>query len=181
MRSGKGQAASPHEFQQIAKLRNPSIHVAFIPASKIQEEKAPLEGFWKDTIAVPFTHKVHSVEPKGQNNLVIAETSDSLNKTEVHIRKPSETDSDGELEEEMEELCENDHDTTTLDPVDCLHIREDLQIGDWVLVEYMQNTFPGEISGFADDKPQVRAKIMHKSRSYWKWPTGKPLCIFGSP
>lgn len=49
-------------------------------------------------------------------------------------------------------------------------VQEEIQIGDWVLVYYKNETFPGEVTAIiASD---IEVNVMHKSgATFWKWPT----------
>ena len=45
----------------------------------------------------------------------------------------------------------------------------EINLGDWVLVSYEDDVFPGEVIAVLDNDFQVN--VMHKSgNSFWKWP-----------
>ncbi len=45
----------------------------------------------------------------------------------------------------------------------------DVQVGQWVVVVYDGNEYPGEVSAIIDTNG-VQVNVMHKSGSGWKWP-----------
>ena len=49
-------------------------------------------------------------------------------------------------------------------------VQEEIQIGDWVLVYYGNETFPGEVTTIIVS--DIEVNVMHKSgATFWKWPT----------
>ena len=49
-------------------------------------------------------------------------------------------------------------------PVEALN----LSIGQWVLVSYEGNEFPGEVTSMDDS--DIEVNVMHRSANAWKWP-----------
>lgn len=44
----------------------------------------------------------------------------------------------------------------------------EVAMGDWVIVKYDDDVYPGEVVGIVGQETEV--KVMHKSGSFWKWP-----------
>ena len=44
------------------------------------------------------------------------------------------------------------------------------QIGDWVLVAYEGETFPGEVIELGATNTDLRVNVMHQAGGYWRWP-----------
>ena len=49
VRSGKGQATTPADFYELAVHRNLGIHLFYIDATSMRQNKGQLEERWKDT------------------------------------------------------------------------------------------------------------------------------------
>ena len=110
IRTGKAQAATPEEFAKVAATRNPGIHIKFITSDEVNENKDTngLDEYWKGTLSVYQTHKIHHVVAVGPYSLLTADTSDAIAMAEVRIRdaeseEGSDDDGAGETDEDAEE------------------------------------------------------------------------------
>ena len=130
----------------------------------INSQKAKLVESWNETLAVPNTQKLHSVRTMGRKHLQVADTSDSNDWTLVQIREIAETNSESETEIDV-----NTDGPPSLDDAANSVTHLDLSIGDWVLVKYDGNRFPGEVTTFGQNN-DIKVNVMHKSGPNWKWP-----------
>ena len=185
VKSGKRPVVSPEAFSQVARERNPGISVRYIPASKIQLNKQNLEKLWSETVPVPNTHKLHSIQPHGPYHLFVGDTSHAT-KSRVQIRTGFDddvaTDDDEDVEMVDTEVGNDEGDTEGQLHSDDQGKEKDLNLGDWVVVLYDQTHYPGQITSFVDQEPRIQVKVMHQSgsgsRKFWKWPEGKSDEVF---
>ena len=159
------------EYAKIAEQRNPKIHVQFVAKGYIDQIKPQLDAKWEDVLAVPKTHKMHCTISKGKGMVMVSDTSDSKEYTIVPLRKPDSLDSEEEAVAPLDKLQEplegseelfiesEEHTITTVD----------LCVGQWVIVNYDGEGFPGEIT-CCDGNDQFEVSVMHKSGNHWKWP-----------
>ena len=66
VRSGKVNITTAEEYAKIAEQHNPKIHVQCIAKGDIDPIKPQLDAKWEDVLAVPKTHKMHCIIPKGK-------------------------------------------------------------------------------------------------------------------
>ena len=50
------------------------------------------------------------------------------------------------------------------------------EIGDWVLVQYGNEKYPGEVKELGDK--EIRVSVMMKSGSYFKWPVAEDKIFY---
>ena len=93
VRSGQVHTTTAEEYAKIAEQRNPKIHLQLIAKGDIDQIKTQLDAKWEDVLAVPKTHKMHCIIPKGKVMVMVPDTSDSKEYTIVPLRKPDSTDS----------------------------------------------------------------------------------------
>ena len=132
MRSGKAQAVTPMSFFQVAVDRNPNVCIDFI-LKRIKQ-------CWKPTGTKLFrypTLKNYRVKAKGKHFLLVSDTSDSTQYSEVRILEEEEEDADADSLTSQTELVTETSGTEL-----------ELYIGDWVAVRYYGDIFPGEITDF---------------------------------
>ena len=67
-----------------------------IGEADIDQIKPELIAKWEDVLAVPKTHKMHCIIPKGKGMAMVSDTSDSKEYTIVPLRKPDSPDSEEE-------------------------------------------------------------------------------------
>ena len=158
------------EYAKIAEQRNPEIHVQFIAKEDIDQIMPQLDAKWEGVLAVPKTHKMYFIIPNGNGMVMVSDTSDSKEYTIVPLRKPDSPESEEEavtpLDKSQESLdgseelfiVSDEHTITTVD----------LCVGQWVVVNYDGDDFPGEIT--CDSNDQFEVSMMHKSGNHWKWP-----------
>ena len=160
---------SAEQYAVVAAECCPNIHVHFISKSDIQEVQPFLEARWKNVVAVPRTRQMHCFTASGSDKLMVADTSDSTQFTTVRIRKVNdreneEDESDSEEKEEDSESEEEEEGSQT-----SVTTPEILSVGNWVIVNYDGEAFPGEITSYEND---IEVSVMHKSgKKFWKWPT----------
>ena len=52
----------------------------------------------------------------------------------------------------------------------------DVQVGQWVAVQYDGVQYPGEVMSI--DTNGVKVNVMHKSGSCWKWPQSRDMISY---
>ena len=62
----------------------------------IDQIKPQLDAKWEDVLAVPKTHKMHCIIPKGKGMVMVSDSSDSKEYTIAPLRKPDSPDSEEE-------------------------------------------------------------------------------------
>ena len=62
---------------KIAELRNPKILVQLIAKRDINHIKPQLDAKWEGVLAVPKTHKMYCIIPKGKGMVIVSDTSHS--------------------------------------------------------------------------------------------------------
>ena len=175
IRSGKGFATTPLMFYEVAVQRNPSINIIFVAKSQVAENQTELQLHWNNTIPIANTQRIHFVTPKGPRHLLVGDTSDSETFCKVRILKRENDESiqsseDEEATTEEEDVSKRGNDSSVVSGVNDLEKLE-LSIGDWIVVKYQGELFPGEITEFGGiDGTEIRADVMEKSGKYWKWP-----------
>ena len=155
VRSGRGQATTPLSFCQVAIARNPSVHIHFISADSIESNKETLEKYWDTTFRIANTQQLHFVMARGEHFLSVSDTSDSLQRTYVRIT-PDDDLSDDESIDKFTHINDNNDQTG-------------VAVGDWVVVQYDGEPFPGEITKCNGNVIQVN--VMHRAGTQWKWPS----------
>ena len=158
VRSGKGFATTPQMFHELALQRNPGINILFISKNEVAENEVHLNAHWDNTIPIANTHKIHSVRPKGSSHLLVAETSDARKLSEVRILKNEISEDDSDEHNSGSEVAVSDG--------------LDIAIGDWIVVKYQGEMFPGEVTeiGGAHGN-EIRTDVMERSGKFWKWPS----------
>ena len=97
VRSGQVHITTAEEYAKIAEQRNPKTHLQFIAKGDIDQIKPQqLDAKWEDVLAVPKTHKMHCIIPKGKGMVVVSDTYDSKIYTIVPLRKSDSPDSEEE-------------------------------------------------------------------------------------
>ncbi|KAL5007356.1 hypothetical protein ScPMuIL_016162 [Solemya velum] len=175
VRSGKGKATTPADFYELAVRRNPGIHLSYIEATFIQQNKGLLEERWKDAIPVPNTHKLHFVMPHERCSLL---------KVKVPITATPSDHIDDDDDNLVEHCGDSTSDEENFDDLDkCksssdLDVEDKYQIGDWLVVQCGSAAYPGEITTMVEEEPKLKVKVMHRSgTTEWKWPD-KPDEVF---
>ena len=170
VRAGAATATTPKAFYEVAVARNPGVRIDYITKEEIMinSQKAKLVESWNETLAVPNTQKLHSVRTMGRKHLQVADTSNSNDWTLVQIREIADSEAETNSESETEIDVNTDGPPSLGDAANSVtHL--DLSIGDWVLVKYDGNRFPGEVTTIGQNN-DVKVNVMHKSGPNWKWP-----------
>ena len=103
---------------------------------------------------------------------MVWDTSDSKEYTIVPLRKPVSPDSEEEAVNPLDKSQE------PLDGSEELFVESeehtitsvDLCVGQWVVVNYDGEDFPGEITCCDGNDQFEEVSVMHKSGNHWKWP-----------
>ena len=158
IRAEKNHITSPQEYATLAKELCPNVTVEYIPKSDIDKESAFLDAKWERVVAVPRTHRLHCIKPLGADKVKVADTSDEKDENfrVCQIRKPTVT--------EPVPLMNSQNSGNLVTPPAVLN----LTIGQWVVVKYEGNEFPGEVACI--EESDVEVNVMHRSVNAWKWP-----------
>ena len=77
VRSGQVHITTAEKYAKIAEQLNPKIHVQFIAKGDIDQIKPQLDAKWEGVLAVPKTHKMLCIIPKGKGIVMVSDTFDS--------------------------------------------------------------------------------------------------------
>ena len=151
----------PQEYADQAKKLCPNIQVEFIAKDEIDRHAPFLDTKWKGVMGVPNTHKVHCVQAVGLENVKVADVSNEMETSfrMCHIRNDNTT-LVATPAATPAATSTSKHDI----PVEALN----LSIGQWVLVSYEGNEFPGEVTSMDDS--DIEVNVIHRSANAWKWP-----------
>ena len=161
IRSEKSHIITPKQYSALAKQLCPNIQVEFIAKNEIDQQSAFLDAKWKGVMAVPQTHRLHGIQSSGADEVKVADTSNGMEKCfrvcrisnpNVTFPTTSTTEQDSPIEDDAKPKLQ------TLN----------LMIGEWVIVNYEGEEFPGEVTCIEDS--DVEVNVMHRSANAWKWP-----------
>lgn len=149
-------AVAPVDAESYAKLANELIEnvtILYISAEAITEKCASRLAIWKKV--------------RNSNQLEVSATSTNEIFKLVNIFKSNLSLSNDEMETDESDLTdtENAQDSDNDDTLSSIQI----SMNDWVLVQYENEQFPGEVTKVVG--ADIEVNVMHKSgNSYWKWP-----------
>lgn len=158
IRSEKCHVTTPQDYAALAKQLCSNVQIEFIAKSEIDQQSAFLDVKWEGVMAVPLTHRVHCIEAVGSDEVKVADTSKEIDecfricrirKNSITPPTHSATDENSLLEDDCQLPC-------------------NLAIGQWVIVKYEDEEYPGEVICIEDS--DIEVSVMHKSANAWKWP-----------
>ena len=126
-------------YSNLASKRNPNIHIKFISKEKVQTEAKKMADRWEDALLVPNTQKLHFIKVEDKYHISVAHTSNDEPYIVAIASNVTEYDDE----------------------------KEYLQ-GDWVLVRYDDELYPGEIKQVVQESYEIA--VMYKSGGSWRWP-----------
>ena len=162
IQSGRGHATTPQMFYEVAVQRNPNINIIYVGKSQVVENQNEMKLYWSNTVPIAHTQKIHSVMPTGPCHLLVGGISDTKTFCKVRVLEKESGDSSESSDEE--EATRKEHVCNI-----CSSEKLKLHIGDWIVVDYHGELFPGEITEF--DGAEIRVNVMQKSGKFWKWPS----------
>ena len=120
---------TPQEYSALAKQLCPYVEVQFVAKSEIDQQCTFLDTKWEQVMAVPQIHKVHCIQTSGADEVRVADISSEIEKCSrvCRIRKSSVTEQDSPIEDEVQPTL-------------------NLSMGQWVVVNYDGEMFPGEVT-----------------------------------
>ena len=146
-------AASYAEF---AAKRNPNINVICVPSAQIEEKSFEKMTIWNSVIPLANTQKLHCVREHNSRQLHVSSVSGDNNVSLVGIFKDVVCDEEESVQEPVQD-----------GPV--LTRNLNINLGDWVLVCYDRQKFPGEVTNITG--LDFEDNVMYKScGAFWKWP-----------
>ena len=151
IRSERSHITTPQEYSTLAKQLCLNIQVEFVAKSEIDQQSTFLDAKWEGVMALPQTHKVHCIQALGADKVKVADISSEIEKCSrvCQIRSPSMTEQNSPIEDKAQPTL-------------------NLSIGQWVVVKYDGEKFPGEVTCI--DNSDVEVSVMHRSANAWKWP-----------
>ena len=130
----------------------------YVSQETIEQKKDMLEAHWGNTIPVANTHQLYFVLSRGDKYLLVGQTSDSRELSEVRI-------SEDTLDDSIESITSERQDTTSIE--ECSEISK----GDWVVVNYEGSESHGEVMDLGSTASgEVKVNVMRKVGKWWKWP-----------
>ena len=154
VRAGTTAPLDAASYAEIASDRNPNVNVKYISSAEIKKDSVKKAPIWSAAVGVPNTLKLHCVRAHNAKMLRVSTVSTKDDFTLVEIFQGAGSD-ESEPEEQNQP---NDRNEVTLE----------VNIGDWVLVNYDGADFPGEITNIVGFDYEVN--VMHKYGAFWKWP-----------
>ncbi len=163
IRSGQAHVSNPEEYAVVARERNPNIYIEYVSQSSIEEMYSFLDAKWNDVTAVPQTHKMHCYYPISSSQLMVAEISDATEFKVVSIYKSrTATKEDSSGSDPASDSRQSDSEIPHIATLS-------ITIGQWVIVDYDEAKYPGEVIS-VDEDFQYEVNVMHPSGNHWKWP-----------
>ena len=159
IRTERSHITTPDEYATLAKDLCPNVEVKFVPKSDIDQQTTFLNAKWDRVLAVPRTLSVHCVQASGADYVKVADVSDEIEKN-FRVCRIRNTAVDPTLSPPQ---GANDGDTQPRPPPTL-----NLTIGQWVVVQYEDEQFPGEVT--STEENDVEVNVMHRSANAWKWP-----------
>ena len=114
--------------------------------------------------SLPGTQQLHFIKLHGSDKLKVSDITDAGQFQIYQIRRSQQ-------EQEQPPSHVNDTTPEQEDSIFDPSPPEQLNVGEWVVVCYEGDKFPGEITSTSSDNQDVEVRVMHKSGSGWKWPT----------
>ena len=167
VRSHQAHVSTPEQYSEVATQRCPNVHIKYIPKEQIDSLRGFLDKKWENVVTVPGTHQIHFVQSYGPNSVKVADTSCA---TEIRIAQIRRTSTDGP--DSTTDDTDNANDDTERDAT-----RVPAVVGNWIVVLYDNEEYPGEVTGVFDN--DVEVNVMHKTGNAWKWPTKQDKILYG--
>lgn len=113
--------------------------IAYITKEEVDSKFPDVEHYWDATKAVPNTQSVHYAVPiENKSYILVGETSKG-NETKLKVRVLETNGNQSESKEEIEDCPSL---SLTVNPVE---ITDLISKQDWVVVQYDNNLYPGEV------------------------------------
>ena len=156
VQSGLAYVTTPTSFYEAARECNPNINKAFISSASICENQTMFEKNWEVTKPVPYTHKLHYVQPSGEYHVLAGSQRKAIELKTAQVSDDDEENSD-----------EASVGLTNTAPVSLL---SEVTISDWVIVTYDGVQYLGEAVAVDCSMKEIKVNVMHRSVVFWKWP-----------
>ena len=134
--------------------------IKYIPKEEIDDSRGFLDKKWENVVTVLGTHQIHFVQSYGPNSVKVADTSCATEIRIAQIRCTSTSGPDNTTDD-------TEHDATRVPAV----------VGNWIVVLYDNEEYPGEVTGVFDN--DVEVNVMLKTGNAWKWPTKQDKILYG--
>lgn len=149
IKAGKVTISTPEEYASVASKLIPNVIIQYISSDEIISNTESLLSYWEKILPVPNIHSVHSVKATSHNEILVSDTSLSEIKKSVILYKE---DSENEIIDDEKTSASNN-----------------LQLNDWVVVNYESAFYPGVITQLYEEDAEV--SVMHRAEGHFKWPT----------
>ena len=164
IKTEKHHITSAQEYATLAKELCQNILVQYIPKDEVEKNHAFLDVRWEGFFSLPGTQQLHFIKPHGSDKLQVSDITDAGQFQIYQIRRSQQ-------EQEQPPSHVNDTTPEQEDSIFDPSPPEQLNVGEWVVVCYEGEKFPGEITSTSSENQDVEVRVMHKSGSGWKWPT----------
>ena len=146
------------DFCKVAKERNEKIQIIKVTLEEITEEAKEFDTIIKDSRPVKDIKKMHyvNVNPDGSISCQL------YSNQEIHESENNKTDGDND------DGGDNNDDSWYNNKCNELMPREKIAVGNYIIVSYEEEYFPGVVTGIENNEAKVLT--MQKCRCGWKWP-----------
>lgn len=165
VKAEKHHITSTQEYATFANELCQNILVQYIPKDEVEKNHAFLDVRWDGVLSVPGTQQLHCIKSHGKDKLQVSDITDAGHFNIYQIRRSQQDQQ--QLPSVHETTPEQDNISYTENPSP----PEQLKVGEWVIVNYEGEKFPGEITSTSSENQEVEVRVMHKSGGGWKWPT----------
>ena len=142
--------------KQVAEVAQPchtNVVIKYVSADDTTHDKATLEEQWKNIKMLPGTQKMHSIIPTKNGKVKAAEIlATTFKEYTLSVNaKASQSSQNVNVSSSLQGYL------TQLSS----HVAVQYQVGQWVIVKYESQLFPGEITMVIPDKVKVNTMIHH--------------------
>lgn len=167
------------DFAQVAKESCPNIKIIFISKEEVKNCKDILEDSWQQNppAAIHQLHQMHFVRANNTSTLEVGRISPFIHSLPVELHKAVIFPTANLLHA----ISENNADSAIVaEPIKECNPKVVLTatIGDYVVVQYEGNTYPGLVEDVRNSEYLVNT--LHRCGGAWRWPTVKDAIWYQS-
>ena len=146
IKTEKHHITSAQEYATLAKELCQNILVQYIPKDEVEKNHAFLDVRWEGFFSLPGTQQFHFIKPHGSDKLQVSDITDAGQFQIYQIRRSQQ-------EQEQPPSHVNDTTPEQEDSIFDPSPPEQLSVGEWVVVCYEGEKFPGEITSTSSENP----------------------------
>lgn len=151
------------KFAEVATEKCKLVNIIFISSEELRGQAEFLQMRWEDALPITSLQKKHTFQPESARELIVGRYAKDNLKIKVRVSRKElvspESDAETEIDDSHRSVVVQYH------------------VGEWVLVKYDQQVFPGEIMVIEEE--EVKVSVMVRSGSGFQWPTPSD-CLFYS-